>query len=225
MKTLQFLRKKIKEPSVIGFLCASALYLGIFSLFFEFFERKVIVQENGTESITIKVASFNNGGDQTRFSQSPPKSKTPRKKKPKKQPTKTLIPQDSQEKPPAPPKQEKTHQNPQNSNITQEGAQAQSLAYNQGISDEFLSKIRLAIANHNPYPRIARMRGLEGEVMVEFVLNIDGSLEGLKILQSNASEILNKTALKAVSEAHKNFPTPKQKVRIKVPIIYNLARK
>lgn len=68
------------------------------------------------------------------------------------------------------------------------------------------------------------MRGLEGEVMVEFILNSDGSLEGLKILQSNASEILNKTALKAVSEAHKNFPTPKQKVRIKVPIIYNLAR-
>lgn len=224
MKILQSLREKIKKPSTIGFLCASTLYLGVFSLFFDF-ERKVIVQENGTQSITIKVASFNNGGEQTRFSQSPPKSKTPRKKRPKKQPTKTPIPQEIQEEPPAPPKQETPQQqNPQSSNITQEGAQAQSLAYNQGISDEFLAQIRLSIANHNPYPRIARMRGLEGEVMVEFILNSDGSLEGLKILQSNASEILNKTALKAVSEAHKNFPTPKQKVRIKVPIIYNLAR-
>ncbi|MCE3037829.1 energy transducer TonB [Helicobacter anatolicus] len=232
MKILQFLQEKIKQPNIIGFICAGAIYLTIFLVFFDFNASKVIsVQENGNHTITMKVASVNSGGNQTNFSKAPPKQEKPKpkkkkhKKKPQKKPKKQeVVPKET-------PKEEISKTNPQESdekqkasNVTQEGANAETLAYNQGISDEFLSKIRIAISNNNPYPRIARIRGLEGEVTVEFILNIDGSLEGLKILQSTAGEILNKTALKAVDTASRYFPIPKQKVRIKVPIIYSLAR-
>ncbi|MCE3036537.1 energy transducer TonB [Helicobacter sp. faydin-H20] len=236
MKILQFLQEKIKQPNTIGFICAGAIYLTIFLAFFDFNSSKVIsVQENGDYTITMKVASVNSGGNQTNFSKAPPKQEIPKpkkkkhKKKPQKKPKKQEVM--PKETPKEMPKEEISKTNPQESddkqkasNVTQEGANAETLAYNQGISDDFLSKIRIAISNNNPYPRIARIRGLEGEVTVEFILNIDGSLEGLKILQSTAGEILNKTALKAVDTASKYFPTPKQKVRIKVPIIYSLAR-
>lgn len=234
MKILQSLQEKIKHPTIIGFLVALTFYLIIFAIIFMRLSNKTIsVQENGNQNITMKLASVNSGGNETQFSKTPPKPKEhkPKKPKPKKPKHHKKPTQPPQEIPKELPKeelltqkQEKSDEKQKSSNLDQEGSNAESLAYNQGVSDEFLSKIRLAISNNNPYPRIARIRGLEGEITVEFILNIDGSLEGLKILNSTAGDILNKNALKAVSDASRYFPTPKQKVRIKVPIVYSLNR-
>ncbi len=221
MKILPFLQEKIKQPSVIGFLCALSIYASVFStIIIGNLHKKVAIQENGHQTISMKIASVNSGGQQTNLSKAPPKPKKHKKHKTKPKPSKQPIPEQKEE----PIIQEEAKKEEKSSNITQEGNIAEALAYNEGISDEFLSQIRLAISNNNPYPRIARIRGLEGEVTVEFILNIDGSLEGLKILQSTAGDILNKTALKAINNACKQFPIPKHKVRIKVPIIYSLAK-
>lgn len=229
MKILQSLQEKIKKPSTIGFIVASTIYLCFFAYIFVNFNKTITVQENGNQTITMKLASVNSGGTETHFSKTPPKppkKPKPKKPKPKKKHSKKPIeqPQEILKDEPIVQKQEIVDEKQKSSNIDQEGSNNEALAYNQGVSDDFLSKIRLAISNSNPYPRIARVRGLEGEVTVEFILNIDGSLEGLKILKSTAGDILNKNALRAVSDASKYFPTPKQKVRIKVPIVYSLSK-
>ncbi len=230
MKILQSLQNKIKNPSFIGFICATLLYVGGFIWFFYTPSNRVTaVQINGNSTVTMRLASINSGGDILRHSTAAPKPEKPKPKKHKpKKPKhkKPSIPEQTEltQKPITEPVTEKIDEKAQASNANQEGSNAESLAYNQGVSDEFLSKIRLAISNNNVYPRIARIRGLEGEIMVEFILNADGSMEGLKILHSNAGDILNKSALRAVDDAHKDFPLPKHRVRIKVPIVYSLAR-
>lgn len=226
MKILQSLRDKIKNPSLIGFTCAALLYLGGFAWFLHTPSNHVTsVRVDGNSTVTMRLASINSGGDTLRHSTAAPKPKKQKHKKPKPKPKKPSIPEQTEPTPEKPIAQtEKVDEKAQASNANQEGSNAESLAYNQGVSDEFLSKIRIAISNNNVYPRIARIRGLEGEIMVEFILNADGSMEGLKILHSNAGDILNKSALRAVDDAHKEFPLPKHRVRIKVPIVYSLAR-
>lgn len=226
MKILPSLHKKINSPNFIGFSCALISYLATFLWFFHTpFNKITAVQVNGNATITMRLASINNGGDTLQHSTAAPKPKAEKKRHPK--PKKTTIPEKVQPEPtPDKPitKAQKIDEKAKASNTTQEGSNAQTLAYNQGVSDEFLSKIRIAISNNNTYPRIARIRGIEGEVTVEFILNTDGSMEGLKILQSNAGDILNRSALQAVNNAYKEFPLPKNRVRIKVPIVYSLAK-
>lgn len=69
---------------------------------------------------------------------------------------------------------------------------------------------------------MAMIRGIEGEVFVEFVLNTDGNTTDIKIAKSSGSDILNHAALQAVKEASSLFPTPKQSVRLRIPIAYTL---
>ncbi|GMB96824.1 hypothetical protein NHP22001_14130 [Helicobacter sp. NHP22-001] len=111
---------------------------------------------------------------------------------------------------------------PQESNKTSQGAKTSSMAYNQGVSDAFLMKIQMAISSKNRYPRMAMIREIEGEVLVEFVLNTNGSTTDIKISKSSGSDILDHAALQAVKEASSLFPTPKQIVRIRIPIAYTL---
>ncbi len=189
-------------------------------------ETNVNPKQEGNSAVTLRLSSIDSGGNQSIFTEkiSPPpkpKPKKHKKRKHKEQKNKAIaqksIPQETQEVKQAP-------KPTPASNLTQEGnSNTQTLAYNEGVSDEFLSKIRTAIASHNPYPRMARLRKMQGEVVLEFVLDIDGSLDGVKILSSTAGEILNKSALKALKRASREFPLPSQKVRIKVPIIYSLS--
>lgn len=225
MRILSSLLKKIKSPSFIGFGSAIGVYLlGGVALFGVMGgEKDIRLKQEGSHTLTLKLASIDNGGNQTKFTQeitppTPPKEHKPKKRKKPKRDLKSPrpIPQNQ-------PKQEQPISKPSvASNVTQEGSRKQTLAHNEGVSDEFLSKIHAAISLHNPYPRIARMRKMEGEVVLEFILDINGSLEEVRILSSTASEILNKSAIKAVYRASKDFPIPSQKVKIKVPIVYSL---
>ncbi|EFX41709.1 siderophore-mediated iron transport protein [Helicobacter suis HS5] len=83
-------------------------------------------------------------------------------------------------------------------------------------------QIQQAISSKNRYPRMAMARGIEGEVLVEFVLNANGSTEDIKISKSSGSDILNHAALQAVKEASKLFPAPKHTVRLRIPIAYTI---
>ncbi|AFI03469.1 energy transducer TonB family protein [Helicobacter cetorum] len=108
------------------------------------------------------------------------------------------------------------------SNKTSEGATSEAQAYNPGVNDEFLMKIQMAISSKNRYPRTAQMRGIEGEVLVSFIVNVDGSVTDIKVVKSNTSEILNHAALEAVKSAASLFPKPEETVHLKIPIAYTL---
>lgn len=223
MKILQFLQDQIKNPSVIGFFVACTIYFGVFMVIMKHFYIPEIKQD-GQNPITMSLASINTSAPQKTHSTSVPKPK-PKKPKPKKptpkktQPIPEEVEPEPQEEPQTQPQEDEKEQA---SNTTSEGAETEALAYNEGVSDEFLSKIQLAISKKNKYPRIARIRGLEGEVLIEFTLDVDGTLQGLKIIQSSAGDILNENALKAIVSASKDFPKPEQRVRIKIPIAYFL---
>lgn len=226
MKISQSLHKKI-NPNFIGFTSASLIYLASWLFFSHRFSHQDIqLKQDGNHTILLRISSIDNGGKQTRFIKDPkqthlqtnPHPKFSKPKKPhKKQSNRDRIIQSTQKQ------DQQVQQEFLQSNLTQKGNnQIQTLTYNEGISDEFLSKIHNAISTHNQYPRSAKIRKLEGEVIVEFILSQDGTMEELRIIKSRAEEILQKSAIKAIQKAARFFPTPPQRVRIRVPIIYHL---
>lgn len=95
-------------------------------------------------------------------------------------------------------------------------------SYQEKYEDENLSAIREAILSYLKYPPIARRMGWEGTVIVRFTLLPDGKLEESGIERSSGHGILDRSALEAVRLAHRNFPKPKDRVTIVIPIVYKL---
>nr|5LW8_A Chain A, Protein TonB [Helicobacter pylori 26695] len=89
-------------------------------------------------------------------------------------------------------------------------------------SNEFLMKIQTAISSKNRYPKMAQIRGIEGEVLVSFTINADGSVTDIKVVKSNTTDILNHAALEAIKSAAHLFPKPEETVHLKIPIAYSL---
>jgi protein TonB len=83
-----------------------------------------------------------------------------------------------------------------------------------------------AIGKHKQYPKIAQMRGWQGDVIVELQLDGNGKLKSKKIIQSSSYDVLDKQALDMVEKAAP-FPAPPEALRgsnfsIKVPIPFKL---
>lgn len=83
-----------------------------------------------------------------------------------------------------------------------------------------------SIGKHKQYPRIAQLRGWQGEAIVELQLDGNGKLKSKKIIQSSGFESLDKQALEMVEKAAP-FPAPPEALRgsnfnIKVPIPFKL---
>jgi len=75
--------------------------------------------------------------------------------------------------------------------------------------ERYLSDVLAHIEHHKWYPKIARRMGVEGEVMVRFVLHADGSAQDLHI--ENGPETLMAAARKTV-ERSMPMPLPPKKV-------------
>lgn len=83
-----------------------------------------------------------------------------------------------------------------------------------------------AISKYKKYPKIAQMRGWQGEVIVELSLDGNGKLKSKRILQHSGYESLDQQALEMVDKALP-FPAPPEALRggsftIKVPIPFKL---
>lgn len=83
-----------------------------------------------------------------------------------------------------------------------------------------------AISKHKKYPKVAAMRGWQGEAVVELELDGNGKLKAKKITQSSGHEVLDKQALEMVEKAIP-FPTPPEALRnstftILVPVPFKL---
>lgn len=83
-----------------------------------------------------------------------------------------------------------------------------------------------AIGKHKNYPKIAQMRGWQGDVTIELLLDGNGKLKSKKVIQSSGYEALDKQALEMAEKAAP-FPTPPEALRgssfsIKVPIPFKL---
>lgn len=71
----------------------------------------------------------------------------------------------------------------------------------------YLSMVRDRIKKHKKYPRIARVRRMEGRVTIRFVITPDGDIHNPAVAKTSGHRILDRSALTGVIEAAP-FPKP-----------------
>jgi protein TonB len=88
---------------------------------------------------------------------------------------------------------------------------------NEGIiereTERYLSSVIAHIEQHKWYPKVARRRGIEGEVHVRFTLHPDGSVRELTV--ENGSSVLLTASRQAVERA---IPMPKPPATVHCPL-------
>ena len=222
MKIFLSLRKQIKTPVFIGFASSVIFHLGLIAGILGVFDRSENLQEIGLAQITMSLASINTNANQKAYS-TPTKPRHKSKHPiPLEEPLETQEAQEQEN----PSKEIPTElESKAASNQDSQGSTYESLAFNEGISDEFYQKVQAEIRKKHHYPRLAQIREMQGSVWVDFILEPNGEIKNLKIYRSNTGDILNNQALKSVLEAHKNFPKPQKVVRLKIEVNYNLEQK
>ena len=97
-------------------------------------------------------------------------------------------------------------------------------SYQEVYRKENLSEIRDAIASHLRYPPIAVRMGWEGTVIIRIILMPDGGLAEASVEKSSGYKILDATALEAVTLAHGDFPKPRERVTLVIPVVFSLEK-
>ncbi|MDP2247747.1 MAG: energy transducer TonB, partial [Nitrosomonadales bacterium] len=90
----------------------------------------------------------------------------------------------------------------------------------------YADRLARAIAQHKQYPRIAQMRGWQGEALVDLKLDGNGAVLATRIERSSGFEVLDKQALEMVKKAAP-FPAPPEILKssvfnIQVPVSFKL---
>lgn len=97
----------------------------------------------------------------------------------------------------------------------------------EGVQSEhdYLEAHLLAIAqllkSHLYYPKIARKRGIEGDVVAVFTLEPDGAVHDVSIKQ-HARGILDRAAVETIQSLSGLLPHPKNALTLEVPIRFRL---
>jgi protein TonB len=84
---------------------------------------------------------------------------------------------------------------------------------------ENFAYIRDLIQKNATYPRQARQMGWEGKVIVSFIITSGGRAKDIRVMQSSHIDILDKSAIEAVTKASP-FPKPPAEAQIIIPISY-----
>ncbi|OEU79290.1 MAG: hypothetical protein BA865_07200 [Desulfobacterales bacterium S5133MH4] len=92
------------------------------------------------------------------------------------------------------------------------------------MPESYLEMVRLKIERHKKYPDTAKIRQIEGNVTVRFIITFKGSLYGVEIVKSSGHRILDTAAIKAVNDADP-FPKPparffKEDIPLELTIVF-----
>jgi len=96
-----------------------------------------------------------------------------------------------------------------------------SLSKEEVYKSNNLSKIAKLLQENLYYPRRARKRGIEGKVVVRFVLQKDATVNNIEVVSSK-SAILSRGAVKTIDNLSGKFPKPDEVLTLTVPISYYL---
>ena len=97
----------------------------------------------------------------------------------------------------------------------------QSLTYEAQYMEDNLALINALIKKNLSYPKLARKRGLQGKVMVSFMLDVKGEVTNIDV-SGNVASILKKSAIKTIQKASASFPKTQDALRLQIPIVYKL---
>lgn len=152
------------------------------------------------------------------------------KPKPKPEPEPELKPTPKPEvtpKPtPAPPQKQLSHIEAKQAKVTQ--AQKQGAGKRQAeLKQIWYTKINRLLEQRKHYPYLARRRGVEGEVQVGFVLNRQGKLLKVTLVDSSGHDLLDQEAMTIPSRVS-TFPPPPPELpgktfRLVVPFSFTIT--
>ena len=98
-------------------------------------------------------------------------------------------------------------------------------APSQARLDEYAVALSALLARHQTYPRLAALRGWQGEVRIRLRLARKGNLLGAEVVQSSGHEVLDRQALDLVLSTP--LPPPPtgsaEELHIEIPIHYRLG--
>ena len=90
---------------------------------------------------------------------------------------------------------------------------------------DYFQRLLAEIARHKRYPRLARVRGWEGRVVVEFTVGADGRVERVNLQNGSPHAILNEAALDLI-RSRERFEAPPAgsatPLVLRVPVVYSL---
>jgi TonB family protein len=89
---------------------------------------------------------------------------------------------------------------------------------------ELLKGLRTRIASSLVYPRAARRRGIEGEVVLLLKLAEDGSLANLSVRSSSGSDILDRAARELIKRILPYRHGAGRTISVEIPIVYRLEK-
>lgn len=81
--------------------------------------------------------------------------------------------------------------------------------------------IRELVQGNISYPRIARRMGLEGKVIISFVILTNGTVRDIRVVESSGNTILDRNAIEAVKRTSP-FPRHRLEAKVIIPIQYTL---
>jgi len=97
---------------------------------------------------------------------------------------------------------------------------------NPQLINDYSSKLRAHIEKYKRYPRVAQIRGWNGEVMIQAEINSNGALISSRVVRSSGRSILDKEGL-AMMQRSIPFPIPPKDLKnntfkITIPISFSL---
>lgn len=96
------------------------------------------------------------------------------------------------------------------------------------ILKEYTNSIRNKIESKKRYPIIARNMGIEGRTRLKLIINKDGSLEKVEILETSGYKILDETALQSIHESAPFPPIPaeikKDRLELKIYLSFEISK-
>jgi protein TonB len=95
------------------------------------------------------------------------------------------------------------------------------------LEQQYKAELRQLIDRQKRYPRSAQRRKQEGKATVSFVVNRNGSIERIRLLQSSGYESLDKAAIRAIESISGRLPIPQEIGRgqwqLKIPLSFKLS--
>lgn len=107
--------------------------------------------------------------------------------------------------------------------IQEENPHAKEVRIAEQYINEHMKQLVKLLQENLYYPRSARKRGVEGSVVVKFILRKDATACCIEVISSN-SAILSRAAVQTIENLSGKFPIPTKELVLNVPILYDLKR-
>ncbi len=116
---------------------------------------------------------------------------------------------------------------PTSRNVLSTGGNSPSRALRSEATQSYLALVLSCIEKKRYYPRLARMRGYEGRILLEILIGPKGELLSSRILESSGYRLLDRAALHMVRQAAPFPPPPPQlgpfPLKFRIPIRFLLS--